>query len=74
MVYEPGDLTIDGAVERVMDSERPDRRDALAVLARPVADAVRAYFGDGMADVVRGMRGHRSTAVLPACECAGEAA
>ncbi|RZV06039.1 hypothetical protein BDK88_3991 [Natrinema hispanicum] len=74
MVYETGNRTIDGAVERVMDKERPDRRDALAMLARPITDAVRAHFGNGTADVVREMRGHRSTAVLPPCECAGEAA
>ena len=106
MVYGTTDRTIDEAVERVMDNERPDRRDALALLAQPVADAVRAHFGGGTADAslghlteavriideddvinyntnivtsqpidaVRGIRGHLSTAVLPACECDGDTA
>ena len=59
MVYVTTDRTIDEAVERVMDNERLDRRDAIALLAQPVADAVCA---------------HLSTAVLPACECEGDAA
>ena len=56
MVYETGNPTIDGAVERVLDGERLDRTDGLALLAQPVeelaaaADFVRAEFGDGTVD------------------------
>jgi biotin synthase len=56
VVYETGNRTIDEAVARVLDGERLDRRDGLALLAQPVeelaaaADAVRAHFGDGTVD------------------------
>jgi len=56
VVYETGNPTIDGAVERVLDGERLDRTDGLALLAQPVeelaaaADFVRAEFGDGTVD------------------------
>ncbi|EMA48101.1 biotin synthase [Halococcus morrhuae DSM 1307] len=56
MVYETGNRTIDGAVERVLAGERLDRTDGLALLAQPVeelaaaADFVRARFGDGTVD------------------------
>ncbi|WP_049901564.1 biotin synthase BioB [Halococcus agarilyticus] len=56
MVYETGNATIDGAVGRVLDGERLDRTDGLALLAQPVeelataADFVRAAFGDGTVD------------------------
>ncbi len=56
MVYETGNRTIDDAVSRVVDGERLDRRDGLALIAQPVdelaaaADAVRAHFGDGTVD------------------------
>jgi len=47
---------IDDAMARVLDGERLDRRDGLALLAQPVdelaaaADAVRAHYGDGTVD------------------------
>ena len=56
MVYETGNRTVDEAVARVLDGERLDRTDGLALLAQPVADlapaadAVRAHFGDGTVD------------------------
>lgn len=56
MVYETGNRTINDAVRRVLDGERLDRTDGLALSAQPVgelaaaADAVRAYFGDGTVD------------------------
>jgi len=56
VVYETGNRTIDDAVQRVIDGERLDRRDGLALVAQPVeelaaaADAVRAHFGDGTVD------------------------
>ena len=56
MVYEAGNRTIDDAVSRVVDGDRLDRRDGIALLARPVdeltaaADAVRTRFGDGTVD------------------------
>jgi biotin synthase len=56
VVYETGNRTIDDAVARVLDGERLDRRDGLALIAQPVeelaaaADAVRAQFGDGTVD------------------------
>lgn len=56
MVYETGNRTIDDAVSRVLDGERLDRTDGLALFAQPVgelaagADAVRAQFGDGTVD------------------------
>jgi biotin synthase len=56
VVYETGNRTIDEAVSRVLDGERLDRRDGLALIAQPVeelaaaADAVRAHFGDGTVD------------------------
>ncbi|MFA9518617.1 biotin synthase BioB [Halopenitus sp. H-Gu1] len=56
MVYETGIRTIDEAVARVIDGENLTRREALALLAQPVADlapaadAVRAHFGDGTVD------------------------
>jgi len=56
VVYETGNRTIDEAVSRVLDGQRLDRRDGIALLAQPVeelaaaADAVRAHFGDGTVD------------------------
>lgn len=56
MVYESGNRMIDDAMARVLDGERLDRRDGLALLAQPVdelaaaADAVRAHYGDGTVD------------------------
>ncbi|MFB6170953.1 MAG: biotin synthase BioB [Haloarculaceae archaeon] len=56
MVYETGNPTVDGAVERVLDGERLDRTDGLALLAQPFealaagADLVRRRFGDGTVD------------------------
>ncbi|WP_435067665.1 biotin synthase BioB [Haloplanus sp. C73] len=56
MVYETDNRTVDEAVTRVVDGERLTRRDALALLAQPVAelapaaDAVRAQFGDDTVD------------------------
>ena len=56
MVYETGNYTVDDAVHRVLDGERLDRRDGLALLAQPLeplacgADAVRTHFGDGTVD------------------------
>ncbi|MUV90359.1 biotin synthase BioB [Halapricum sp. CBA1109] len=56
MVYETGNRTVDRALGRVLDGERLDRRDGLALIAQPVealaaaADAVRAHFGDGTVD------------------------
>jgi biotin synthase len=56
VVYETGNKTIDDAVERVLDGERLDRDDGLALIAQPVddlaaaADRVRARFGDGTVD------------------------
>ncbi len=56
VVYETGNATIDDAVGRVLDGERLDRTDGVALLAQPVdelaaaADFVRAEFGDGTVD------------------------
>jgi len=56
VVYETGNRTIDEAVRRVLDGERLDRRDGLALIAQPVeelaaaADYVRSHFGDGTVD------------------------
>jgi biotin synthase len=56
MVYEMGNRTVDGAVRRVLDGERLDRTDGLALLAQPVdalaagADLVRRHFSDGTVD------------------------
>ncbi len=56
MVYETGNPTVDGAVERVLAGERLDRRDGLALIAQPVedlapaADYVRSQFGDDTVD------------------------
>jgi len=56
VVYETGNRTIDDAIARVIDGERLDRRDGLALMAQPVgelaagADYVRAEFGDGTVD------------------------
>jgi len=56
VVYETDNRTVDDAVTRVLDGERLDRRDGLALVAQPVeelaaaADAVRAHFGDGTVD------------------------
>lgn len=56
VVYETGNQTIDDAVSRVLDGERLDRTDGLALLAQPTeelataADLVRRRFGDGTVD------------------------
>ncbi|MFB6307912.1 MAG: biotin synthase BioB [Haloarculaceae archaeon] len=56
MVYETGNRTIDEAVARVLDGERLDRTDGIALLAQPVeqlaaaADYVRAELGDDTVD------------------------
>ena len=56
MVYETGNRTVDDAVARVLNGERLDRRDGLALIAQPVdelaagADYVRSQFGDGTVD------------------------
>ncbi|MFC6755462.1 MULTISPECIES: biotin synthase BioB [Haloarcula] len=56
MVYETGNRTVDEAVNRVLDGERLDRRDGLALIAQPVdalaagADVVRSELGDGTVD------------------------
>ncbi|MBX0323300.1 biotin synthase BioB [Halomicroarcula sp. F13] len=56
MVYETGNRTVDDAVARVLDGERLDRRDGLALVAQPVdalaagADYVRTQLGDGTVD------------------------
>ncbi|PSP85497.1 biotin synthase BioB [Halobacteriales archaeon QS_6_64_34] len=56
MVYETGNRTVDDAVRRVLDGERLDRRDGLALIAQPVdalaagADVVRSRLGDGTVD------------------------
>ncbi len=56
MVYETGNRTVDDAVRRVLDGERLDRTDGLALLAQPVeplsagADLVRREFSDGTVD------------------------
>ena len=56
MVYETDNRTIAAAVDRVLDGDRIDRTDAIALLAQPVADlaaaadAVRAALGDGTVD------------------------
>ena len=56
IVYETGNRTVDEAVGRVLDGERLDRRDGLALVAQPVADlapaadAIRAHFGDDTVD------------------------
>lgn len=56
MVYETGNDTIDDAVRRVLDGERLDRTDGLALIAQPVgplsaaADHVRSEFSDGTVD------------------------
>jgi biotin synthase len=41
VVYETGNRTVDDAVRRVLDGERLDRRDGLALIAQPV-DALAA--------------------------------
>ena len=56
MVYETGNRTVDDAVARVLDGERLDRRDGLALIAQPAdelaagADVVRSQLGDGTVD------------------------
>ncbi|WP_306059339.1 biotin synthase BioB [Natronococcus wangiae] len=56
MVYETGNPTVDGALERVLAGERLDRTDGLALIAQPVdplaaaGAAVRDRFGDGTVD------------------------
>ena len=56
MVYETGNRTVDDAVRRVLDGERLDRRDGLALIAQPVdalaagADQVRSQLGDDTVD------------------------
>jgi len=56
VVYETGNRTVDDAVRRVLDGERLDRTDGLALLAQPVeplsagADLVRREFSDGAVD------------------------
>lgn len=56
MVYETGNRTVDDAVGRVLNGERLDRTDGLALLAQPVealaagADLVRRHFSDGTVD------------------------
>ena len=56
MVYETGNRTVDDAVERVIDGERLDRTDGLALLAQDAeslaagADMVRREFSDGTVD------------------------
>ncbi|MFC6823517.1 biotin synthase BioB [Halopelagius fulvigenes] len=56
MVYETGNRTVDGAVERILEGEALDRTDALALVAQPVedlapaADYVRAHYGDDTVD------------------------
>ena len=56
MVYETGNRTVDDAVARVLDGERLDRRDGLALIAQPVddlaagADYVRTQLGDDTVD------------------------
>jgi len=56
VVHETGNRTIDDAVARVLDGERLDRTDGLALLAQPVeelaaaADLVRRRFSDGTVD------------------------
>ena len=56
MVYETGNATVDDAVARVLDGERLDRTDGLALVAQPVeplaagADVVRSALGDDTVD------------------------
>jgi len=56
VVYETGNQTVDDAVARVLDGERLDRRDGLALIAQPVddlaagADYVRTQLGDDTVD------------------------
>jgi biotin synthase len=56
VVHETGNRTVDDAVARLLDGERLDRTDGIALLAQPVAelaagaDMVRAHFGDGTVD------------------------
>jgi biotin synthase len=56
VVYETGNRTVDEAVQRVLDGERLDRTDGLALLAQPVgelaagADMLRQEFSDGTVD------------------------
>jgi biotin synthase len=56
VVYETGNRTIDRAVSRVLDGDRLDRTDGIALLAQPVdelaaaADSVRATLGDDTVD------------------------
>ncbi|MFC7028023.1 biotin synthase BioB [Halomicroarcula sp. GCM10025324] len=56
MVYETGNRTVDDAVARVLDGERLDRTDGIALLAQPVealaagADYVRRELGDATVD------------------------
>ena len=56
VVYETGNRTVDDAVRRVLDGERLDRRDGVALIAQPVdalatgADYVRSQLGDDTVD------------------------
>ena len=56
MVYETGNRTVDDALRRVLDGERLDRTDGLALIAQPVddlapaADYVRSELGDDTVD------------------------
>ena len=56
MVYETGNRTVDDAVRRVLDGERLDRTDGLALVAQPAdalaagADIVRRQYSDGTVD------------------------
>ncbi|QSG03610.1 biotin synthase BioB [Natranaeroarchaeum sulfidigenes] len=56
MVYETGNQTVDDAVRRVLDGERLDRKDGLALIAQPVADLapaadyIRSQLGDDTVD------------------------
>ncbi len=56
MVYETGNRTVDTAVRRVLDGEKLDRTDGLALIAQPVeplaagADIVRQQYSDGTVD------------------------
>jgi biotin synthase len=56
VVYETGNATVDDAVRRVLNGERLDRTDGLALIAQPAdplaeaADHVRSVFSDGTVD------------------------
>jgi biotin synthase len=56
VVYQTGNRTVDEAVRRVLDGERLDRTDGLALISQPVgelaaaADVVRSRFGDDTVD------------------------